>query len=98
VCNYQCLLTCDKVVLTPGDFVTGERELMLRLLRPHMSAGDALLFDCRVLHFGLANQTPVSGHEGEGGASVTRPIVYINYHHEWFNDPKNWNDAEKLFS
>lgn len=79
--------------------VLGERELMLRLLRPHMGAGDALLFDCRVLHFGLANQTPVFVPEGNNGpeSSVTRPIVYINYHHEWFNDPKNWNDAEKLF-
>ena len=26
-----------------------------------------------------------------------RPLLYVNYHHEWFQDPKNWNDAEKLF-
>lgn len=72
---------------------------MFRLMRPHMAAGDALIFDCRVLHFGLANHSPVSGKESQEGeeGSVTRPIVYVNYHHEWFNDPKNWNNAEKLF-
>mmetsp|Transcript_19764 Transcript_19764/g.28230 ORF Transcript_19764/g.28230 Transcript_19764/m.28230 type:complete len:614 (-) Transcript_19764:3214-5055(-) len=34
----------------------GQRELIQRLVRPHLQAGDALLFDCRILHFGLANQ------------------------------------------
>ena len=26
-----------------------------------------------------------------------RPMIYVNYHHTWFHDPKNWNDNEKLF-
>ena len=35
----------------------GQEKLEQWLLRPHLCAGDALIFDCRVLHFGLANQT-----------------------------------------
>ena len=65
----------------------GESELHRRLLRPHLEAGDALLFDCRVLHFGLGNRS----------ASVQRPVIYVNYHQPWFVDPKNWNNQEKLF-
>ena len=26
-----------------------------------------------------------------------RPMVYVNFMHTWFHDPKNWNDAESLF-
>ena len=32
-------------------------DLCKRLIRPHLSPGDALFFDCRILHFGLANQS-----------------------------------------
>jgi hypothetical protein len=63
---------------------------MKRLVRPHLNIGDALLFDCRVLHFGLSNSSHSSG-------GTCRPIIYVNYHQPWFHDPKNWNDAEKLF-
>jgi ectoine hydroxylase-related dioxygenase (phytanoyl-CoA dioxygenase family) len=69
---------------------------MRRIVRPHLHTGDALLFDCRILHFGLANETPSSSLSPEQ-AMVKRPIVYVNYHHRWFNDPKNWNDNERLF-
>lgn len=65
----------------------GEKELEARLVRPHLDIGDALLFDCRILHFGLANNS----------AATSRPILYVNYHHSYFRDPKNWNDAERLF-
>lgn len=34
----------------------GQKMLEELLVRPHLQAGDALLFDCRILHFGLANQ------------------------------------------
>jgi hypothetical protein len=36
----------------------GQEELEARLVRPHLQTGDAVLWDCRVLHFGLANQAP----------------------------------------
>jgi hypothetical protein len=75
----------------------GENEIMRRLVRPHLHTGDALLFDCRTLHFGLANESSSSSASGDGDGMVKRPIVYVNYHHKWFNDPKNWNDKEKLF-
>lgn len=80
---------------------TGENEIMKRLVRPHLHTGDILLFDCRILHFGLANETSVSSAvppaTSPGEVMIRRPIVYVNYHHKWFNDPKNWNDNEKLF-
>jgi ectoine hydroxylase-related dioxygenase (phytanoyl-CoA dioxygenase family) len=65
----------------------GENELERKMIRPMLEYGDALLFDCRILHFGLANSS----------SYINRPILYINYHHKSFRDPKNWNDHEKLF-
>ena len=65
----------------------GQEELNRRLIRPHLRAGDALIFDCRILHFGLANQS----------SDVFRPLIYVNHHQTWFVDPKNWNDKERLF-
>ena len=83
----------------------GQQILEERLVRPHLMAGDALLFDCRILHFGLANQHPKNG--GHDDDSVTekneeftkgwRPLLYVNYHQKFFQDPKNWNDKERLF-
>ena len=78
----------------------GQEELNRRLVRPHLQAGDALLFDCRALHFGLANQTADATSEeagADGEAGVMRPLLYINHHQQWFVDPKNWNDHERLF-
>ena len=66
----------------------GENELERKMVRPVLELGDALLFDCRILHFGLGNSS----------TATERPIIYVNYHHKSFRDPKNWNDAEKLFS
>lgn len=99
---------------------------MRRLVRPHLHTGDALLFDCRILHFGLSNDTRLTPNLNlvdnnnnnndsknnnsdnisanssninteNNSESLRRPIVYVNYHHKWFNDPKNWNDNERLF-
>ena len=70
----------------------GNIELCKRIIRPHLKAGDCLLFDCRILHFGLANQC--LSQDGTGGY---RPLLYQNVWNSWFNDPKNWNDREKLF-
>ena len=35
---------------------------------------------------------------GSSSTATETPIIYVNYHHKSFRDPKNWNDAEKLFS
>jgi hypothetical protein len=65
----------------------GEELLAQNLVRPHLSPGDCLLFDCRVLHFGLSNSS-----------GVARPTLYVNYHADWFHDPKNWNEADRIFA
>jgi hypothetical protein len=61
-------------------------ELERRLVRPQLLPGDALLFDCRLLHFGLANTS----------TKTTRPLLYINYYQDYFTDPKNWKDSDRL--
>jgi hypothetical protein len=111
----------------------GQQILEQLLVRPHLQAGDALLFDCRILHFGLANQhsnLPTSdgprinninsendSSSGESNSQIDystdinisnsresvssegwRPLLYVNYHQKFFQDPKNWNDKEKLFT
>ena len=59
-----------------------------QLVRPVLNLGDVLLFDCRILHFGLAN-----AHE-----SIERPLLYTNLTQHWFHDPKDWSDKESIFS
>ena len=110
----------------------GQAALVRRLVRPHLSAGDALLFDCRALHMGLANKTQplielspssllsasneyprdepeVRFHDDcslsldarpeaeSSSTSIARPLLYVNYTREFFEDPKNWNNKERLF-
>lgn len=89
----------------------GQEELENRLVRPHLVAGDCLLFDCRILHFGLANQhkheekherRPEDSQDTANSIDKRcsegwRPLLYVNYHQKFFHDPKNWNDKEKLF-
>jgi hypothetical protein len=58
------------------------------VVRPRLEPGDVLLFDCRILHFGLANAP---------GSSVERPILYTNITMAWFHDPKNWDDQQRIF-
>jgi ectoine hydroxylase-related dioxygenase (phytanoyl-CoA dioxygenase family) len=46
-----------------------------KLIRPHLSCGDVVLFDCRILHFGLANRARTAtkaGGASETGVSVPR--------------------------
>ena len=57
------------------------------LARPQLELGDVVLFDCRTLHFGLANMSK----------SVERPLLYCNMTHAWFTDPKNWDDHHPVF-
>lgn len=94
-----------RIMTTEG----GQSLLEERLIRPQLDMGDALIFDCRILHFGLANQAEMiptadvlnennSEMENNNLTSGWRPMLYVNYHCDWFHDPKNWNDAEKLFA
>lgn len=53
VCGTHQLALSAKVMVQEG----GQQALNERLVRPHLRAGDGLLFDCRILHFGLANQS-----------------------------------------
>ena len=90
VLGSHSLQACADIMVREG----GDALLLRRLVRPHLCAGDALLFDARILHFGLANQT--RGAAGEPG--VWRPILYANVTQAWFADPKNWDDRRKLFA
>ena len=58
----------------PRGEEAGLRERQRRLIRPHLALGDALLFDVRLLHFGLANKS----------AGVRRPVLYVNWHQPWW--------------
>jgi len=57
------------------------------LVRPRVSLGDVILFDCRILHFGLANTS----------RSTERCICYVNTWHDWFHDAKNWDKNQAIF-
>ena len=57
------------------------------LVRPRVDVGDVLLFDCRILHFGLANT-----HR-----TAERPLLYANMTMHWFHDPKNWDQHRRIF-
>ena len=66
-------------------------EFLQRLVRPHLDAGDAVLFDTRTLHFGLANRSGASG----GRVAAVRPVLYVNYTQPWWNRPKVDKNFEK---
>mmetsp|Transcript_23724 Transcript_23724/g.58152 ORF Transcript_23724/g.58152 Transcript_23724/m.58152 type:complete len:490 (-) Transcript_23724:1372-2841(-) len=57
------------------------------LVRPSLTLGDVVLFDCRILHFGLANTSE----------SAERVLLYSNTTQAWFTDPKNWEDQRPIF-
>lgn len=61
----------------------------LHLVRPCLQIGDALLFDCRILHFGMAN---------ESSMRIERPLLYTNATIHWFTDPKNWDNEKIIFA
>jgi ectoine hydroxylase-related dioxygenase (phytanoyl-CoA dioxygenase family) len=57
------------------------------LVRPRLEVGDVILFDCRILHFGLANTS----------SNIERPLLYTNMTMHWFQDPKNWDNERPIF-
>lgn len=71
-----------------ADLVKGDRDAHVarNLVRPRLSAGDAVVFDARILHFGLPNRS-----------RVRRALVYCNHTEYWFRDPKNWDDQVPVF-
>lgn len=73
-----------------------KKMLWLRTLRPSLEAGDVLIFDCRTIHFGLAN-TSRGDQSGRNAHAGRRPMLYTNVTQSWFHDPKNWDDREKIF-
>ena len=70
-------------------------EMHMRIMRPSLQLGDVLIFDTRMLHFGLANQT--NKMYSENSIDVRRPMIYMNMTSAWFNDPKNWDDRKEIF-
>ena len=76
----------------------GDIWLEDELIRPHLSLGDCLLFDCRILHFGLGNYThqALLNEDTRLGGHL-RPMLYINHHYNWFVDKKNWNNQHVLY-
>ena len=75
---------------------TRKKMLWLRTLRPALEAGDVLLFDCRIIHYGLGN-TSKGDKLGRDVNAGRRPMLYVNATQSWFHDPKNWDDREKIF-
>mmetsp|Transcript_18213 Transcript_18213/g.21029 ORF Transcript_18213/g.21029 Transcript_18213/m.21029 type:complete len:525 (+) Transcript_18213:20-1594(+) len=73
--------------LENGWTTTTEPQVLQNLVRPSLKIGDLVLFDCRILHFGLANTS----------RSVIRPMLYTNMSQAWFHDPKNWDEEKSIF-
>ena len=75
----------NEIETTPKDSsVTPYSDILeTRLCRPHVQTGDCILFDTRIWHFGMANNS----------ASTRRAVLYINYTQHWFarqRTDKNW--------
>jgi hypothetical protein len=83
------------VAATAMTHTDAQEYLEARLVRPQLTAGDALIFDCRILHFGLSNWSHLK--RTQATEQDWRMMMYVNYHQQWFLDPKNWNDNAKLF-
>lgn len=70
--------------------------LQLRTLRLSLCEGDVIFFDCRTIHYGLAN-TSQGDKTGIDVNAGRRPLLYLNVTQSWFHDPKNWDDRERIF-
>mmetsp|Transcript_7648 Transcript_7648/g.11489 ORF Transcript_7648/g.11489 Transcript_7648/m.11489 type:complete len:324 (-) Transcript_7648:13-984(-) len=71
----------------PGTHVLAAAEKVLngecaKSIKPQLSSGDAIIYDARLLHRGLANTSK----------STVRPLLYVNFQRSWFVDNQNWNE------
>lgn len=66
----------------------GYNKVYPYLVRPILDLGDVVLFDCRILHFGMSNASD---------SSIERVLLYTNTTQAWFHDPKNWDDRRPVF-
>lgn len=66
------LRTCMECMDNPAGDAAGLAMRKALLVRPHLRPGDALLFDVRTLHFGLANRSGSSSSaaSGDGGGGA----------------------------
>ena len=85
----------ESTIVSAASSVANERAMHVRIVRPSLELGDALIFDCRVLHFGLANCSQVD--DSAPPLAGRRPMLYVNMTHSWFHDPKNWDLRKRVF-
>ena len=83
-------------VFSAASSESNEKAMHMRMIRPSLEMGDALIFDTRVLHQGLAN-TSTPDEDAADANQGRRPMLYINLTHSWFHDPKNWDDRKGIF-
>jgi hypothetical protein len=86
-------LTADKGISASGAVENTQNEMHMRIMRPSLQLGDAVIFDTRMLHFGLANRNRMENR----GVGLRRPMLYVNMTHAWFFDPKNWDNRQSIF-
>lgn len=69
----------------PGTHRDPAAENTLDGIAPDLDPGDAILFDSRVRHGGMANLS-----------EVPRPIVYCTYHRAWYRDVSNFRNKPPM--
>ena len=89
------------VLSTCKYYLEQKKQMHKNVIRPSLDIGDAILFDCRVLHFGMANNSHVDSSKHSASKiddSGWRPMLYVNWMLKWFTDPKNWQNEKSLFA
>jgi len=86
--QHSTLLQRDGEVVDDASNASADLLWKHHLVRPRLQVSDVVLFDCRILHFGLANE---SKH------GIERPLLYTNVTMHWFHDPKNWDNERCIF-
>ncbi len=84
------------IIFSAASSESNERVMHLRMIRPSLEMGDALIFDTRILHQGLGNTSTLNKDAADANEG-RRPMLYVNLTHSWFHDPKNWDDRKGIF-